>query len=112
LTVGIAGMMSYHVARRTREIGIRSALGASSRGLQVLILRESLFVVIAGLAIGLPAAWMASGLLRSSIAGMSVHAPFAFAGAAAMAISIGVLAAWLPARRAAAISPLVALRSE
>jgi predicted permease len=112
LTVGIAGMMAYHVARRTREIGIRSALGASSRGLQMLILRESLFIVLVGLAIGLPAAWMASGLLRSSIAGLSVHAPFAFAGAAAMAISIGVLAAWLPARRAAAISPLVALRSE
>jgi ABC-type antimicrobial peptide transport system permease subunit len=55
---------------------------------------------------------MTSDLLQSSIAGMSVHAPFAFAGAAAMAISIGVLAAWLPARRAAAISPLVALRSE
>jgi predicted permease len=112
LMVGLAGMMSYHVARRTREIGIRSALGASSRSLQILILRESLFIVLVGLAIGLPAAWMASGLLRSSIAGMSVHAPFAFAGAAAMAISIGVLAAWLPARRAAAISPLVALRSE
>jgi predicted permease len=112
LMVGLAGMMSYHVARRTREIGIRSALGASARGLQMLILRESLFIVLVGLAIGLPAAWMASGLLRSSIAGLNVHAPFAFAGAAAMAISIGVLAAWLPARRAAAISPLVALRSE
>lgn len=112
LIVGLAGMMSYHVARRTREIGIRSALGASSRSVQTLILRESLRVVLAGLAIGLPAAWTASGLLRSSIAGLSVHAPFAFVGAATIAISIGVLAAWLPARRAAAISPLVALRSE
>jgi predicted permease len=112
LIVGLAGMMSYHVTRRTREIGIRSALGASSRGLQMLILRESLFVVLVGLAIGLPAAWMTTGLLRSSIAGMSVHAPFAFAGAAAIATSIGAVAAWLPARRAAAIDPLVALRSE
>lgn len=112
LIVGLAGMMSYHVTRRTREIGIRSALGASSRGLQMLILRESLVVVLVGLAIGLPAAWMTSGLLRSSIAGMSVHAPFAFAGAAVIAMSIGVVAAWLPARRAADISPLVALRSE
>lgn len=112
LAVGLAGMMSYHVTRRTREIGIRSALGASARGLQGLIVRESLLVVGAGLAIGLPAAWAVSGALRSSMSGMSVHAPFAFAGAAAIAVSIGILAAWLPARRAAAVNPLVALRSE
>jgi predicted permease len=114
--IGVYGLISYSVARRTGEIGIRLALGAQTRALVWLVLRESLFLLAAGLAMGLPIALItASGLsafLKRQL--FQVHAldPFAFIGAGAMICAMTLLAAWIPARRAAKVDPMTALRCD
>lgn len=107
---GIYGVISYSVTRRTREIGIRMALGADRRGVVAQILRAGLMLAAAGAAIGLPAAWFATGLISSLLAGVSTHDPEAYAAVVVILAAAALAATFIPARRAAAVDPLKALR--
>jgi len=110
--VGLAVVGAYGVARRRREIGIRSALGAQPRQLTRLVLARSTGVMAAGVISGLALAWAGSQLLSAQLFGITPREPRVFAGAALSLLLIGGVAAWLPARRAARIDPTVALRVE
>jgi predicted permease len=110
--IGLYGVMSYTVARRTREIGIRLALGAQRPELLRLVLGEVAWLTILGIAIGLPAAYAAGRAAETQLFGLSPLDPLSLAGAAALLAGVGLLAGYLPARRAAATQPLLALRSE
>jgi len=110
--VGVYGVKAYSVARRTREIGIRMALGAEGRTVQRMILREGIAMVAAGLAIGLLLAFATGKIVSSILFEISSTDPFAFTIASAVLMSAALLATWLPARRATKISPMAALRTE
>ena len=110
--VGLYGVIAYSVARRTAEIGIRVALGASRGRVVRLVLREVMVIVAAGLAIGLPAALLLGRVAASQLFGIQPHDPAMLAAAAAVLAAAALAAAWLPARRAARIEPLRALRYE
>jgi predicted permease len=110
--IGLYGVMSYAVAQRTGEIGIRMALGASSHSVLWLVLRQALTVVGAGVAIGIPLAWASTRLVASFLYGLSPTDAPTIALAAVLLLSAAVLAAYLPARRAARVDPMVALRYE
>jgi macrolide transport system ATP-binding/permease protein len=110
--VGLYGTMSYNVARRTNEIGIRMALGAQGCGVVWMVLRQVFLVAIAGLAIGLPAAFAASKLVESFLFGMKADDPLAITAAVAALIAAAAIAGYAPARRASKIDPMVALRHE
>ncbi|MCU0913818.1 MAG: ABC transporter permease [Planctomycetes bacterium] len=110
--LGLYGLMAYNVARRTSEIGIRMALGATARHVAGPILREALLLALVGLAVGLPAVFAAGRLIRSQLYGVGPHDPLALTAASVVLLAVALLAAWLPARRAARIDPMVALRCE
>lgn len=110
--VGLYGLMSYNVLRRTGEIGVRMALGALPRQVMGLILRESLALVCLGVIAGLGAAFAASRLIATMLFGLSATDPATYGAVALLLVAIAVLAALLPARRAARTDPLVALRAE
>ncbi|HEV8415300.1 MAG TPA: ABC transporter permease, partial [Bryobacteraceae bacterium] len=110
--VGLYGTMSYNVARRTNEIGIRMALGAQRGGVIWIVLRQVFVLAIAGLAIGLPVALATSKLVESFLFGMKPDDPLAIGVAVAVLIAAAVLAGYAPARRASKIDPMVALRHE
>jgi predicted permease len=110
--VGIYGLLSYAVTQRTREIGIRMALGARPSGVIALILRGARVPLLMGVAIGLPAAWALSRMIQSMLFGLKPTDPLAIGGATLLLVVIAQLAAYVPARRAARVDPLVALRSE
>ncbi|HEX7518230.1 MAG TPA: ABC transporter permease [Chthoniobacterales bacterium] len=110
--VGIYGVKAYSVARRTREIGIRMALGAEGKTVQWMILREGFAMVAAGLALGLLLALGTGKIVSSILFEVSSTDPFAFALAPAVLATAALLATWLPARRATKISPMAALRTE
>jgi predicted lysophospholipase L1 biosynthesis ABC-type transport system permease subunit len=110
--VGIYGTVSYAVVRRTREMGIRMALGATKRDVLGLILYENGRPVAAGLSVGILAAAAAGRLLRAVLFGMSTLDPVSFLGVAALFLLIAMLAAYFPARRATRVDPMVALRYE
>jgi ABC-type antimicrobial peptide transport system permease subunit len=110
--VGVYGVKAYSVARRTREIGIRMALGAEGKTVQWMILREGLAMITAGLAIGLLLAFGTGKIVSSILFEVSSTDPFAFTIAPAVLMGAALLATWLPARRATKISPMTALRTE
>jgi len=110
--IGLYGVMSFNVVRRSNEIGIRIALGASGSGVQWMVLRESLALLGAGLLLGIPIALAAARLIRAQLYQMSPFDPVIFIAATAGIAAVTVLAAWLPARRAAAVDPMTALRCE
>ena len=112
VAVGLYGTLAYRVNRRIAEIGIRMALGAERRRVLWMILRESLLLVVAGLAVGLPLAWFGSKVMASMVYKLTVHDPVSLAAAGAGVLAVALLAAWLPARRAASVEPMVALRNE
>ncbi len=110
--VGIYGIKAYAVARRTREIGIRMALGARREAVQWMILREGFVMVAAGLGLGLLLALGTAKIVGNILFEVSPLDPFAFTVAPALLALAALLATWLPARRATRISPMAALRSE
>jgi len=110
--VGIYGLLAYAVARRTREIGIRMALGAPRSGVMALMLRGAQVPLAMGIALGMPMAWVASRAIDSMLFGLTATDTAAIGGAVVILLAVAHLAAWLPARRAARVDPLIALRSE
>lgn len=111
-SVGLYGVMSYFVVRRTSEIGIRMALGAARSGVVTLILRGALSQLLIGLAIGVPAALLASHFMASLLYEVKTYDPLAFLGAILMLTICASVAAFIPARRAASIDPIQALRTD
>ncbi len=110
--VGLYGVMTYSVARRTREIGVRVALGASRSSVLGMVLKQALLLVGIGLALGLAGSLIGDRLLRSELYGASSTNPVVFALAGLLVAITGLLAAYLPARRAASVHPMAALRHE
>jgi putative ABC transport system permease protein len=110
--VGIFGVMNYSVALRTREIGLRVAIGAQPRQVLVLILRQGLLLTIVGVVIGLLAAVALTRLLSGLLFGVAAVDPPTFASISILLIAVSLVACYLPARRAMKIDPLLALRSE
>ena len=110
--VGLMVVGAYGVTRRTREIGIRSALGAEPQQLVKLVLRRSLFVVAAGLVVGLGLAWSSGRILNAQLFDITASEPRVLVGAVLGVLLVGAFAAWMPARRAARIDPVIALRAE
>ena len=110
--VGIYGVMAYAVAQRTNEIGVRMALGATRANVISMVLRRACALMLAGLAVGAVGAWYLSSGVKSFLFQVQPNDVGIFAGALAVLASAGLLASALPARRAAAVDPLVALRSE
>jgi macrolide transport system ATP-binding/permease protein len=110
--VGLYGTVSYNVARRTGEIGIRMALGARRGNVVGMILRQVIAMAVLGLAIGVPVAFGASKLVDSFLFGMKANDPLAVGAAAAILLGAAALAGYGPARRASRIDPMVALRHE
>ena len=110
--VGLYGLMAYTVNRRTGEIGIRMALGAERKRISRMILRETLLLVLCGLAIGIPAAIVTARLIASQLFGLSPGDPITFLAASIAMTTVTLMASYLPARRAASVDPMRALRSE
>jgi predicted permease len=110
--VGLYGVMNYSVSRRTREIGIRMALGAPAGGVRRLIVRQGMALTGIGMVVGLGAAWVAAKLSVSILYGVQAHDLVTFIAVPLFLASVALLACWIPARRAARVSPLVALRYE
>ncbi|HKS95173.1 MAG TPA: FtsX-like permease family protein, partial [Terriglobia bacterium] len=110
--VGLYGMTSYAVARRTNEIGIRMALGAEKVNILRLVLREALALTVFGVALGIPAALAGSRLISSMLYGVKPADPLTLAAGTLLMLGTAALAGYLPARRAARVDPMVALRHE
>jgi predicted permease len=109
---GLLGVLSYAVSRRTREIGIRIALGANAGDVYKLVMKEGARLTAIGLAIGLPLAFAAALLIRSMLYGLSPADPLTLGGTAALFIVVGLIASYLPATRATRTDPMNALRAE
>ena len=110
--VGIYGVMSYGIAQRTSEFGLRMAMGANRADVLWMVLREALWVASVGVAIGIGLALASSGLVNSVLFGLRPNDPIAIGAATAVMIGVALFAGWLPARRATRIDPMVALRHE
>ncbi len=108
--MGLYGVMAYVVARRTREIGIRMTLGASTGNVAWMILREIVVMCAAGLAIGLVAAYLLGRVVETQLYGVKASDPFVFVCSAALLAVVAAMAGLLPARKAASVDPMVALR--
>jgi predicted permease len=111
-SVGLYGVMSYFVVRRTSEIGIRMALGAARSGVVAMVLRGALWQLLIGLAIGIPAALIASHFMASLLYEVRTYDPLAFLGAILLLVVCATVAGFIPARRAASIDPMQALRTD
>lgn len=111
-SLGLYGVLSYAVARRTNEIGIRMALGAETRVILRMVMREALALVILGIAVGVPAALGATRLVATMLFGLKATDPVTIVGAAAVMAVVALLAGYIPARRATKVDPMVALRYE
>lgn len=108
--LGIYGVLAFSVAQRTREIGIRMALGATVRNVQMLIVRQAMTLVVCGLLLGFPMAFAAMRVLQSMLLGLSPADPVAYGGVALLLFLVALLACWVPARRASRVDPMIALR--
>ncbi len=111
-TIGLYGVLAYSVARRTREVGIRVALGADRGRVVGMVVREGMTMVIVGVAVGLALSAVAMRPLAGLLHGVSAVDPLTFAGVAVMLTVVALLASYIPARRAANVDPMVALRYE
>jgi ABC-type antimicrobial peptide transport system permease subunit len=109
---GLYGVMSYSVARRTKEIGIRMAIGAHRADILRMVLREAGLLVALGLVIGLAAALAGAQILRSMLFGIAPRDPLTIVATCGVLLLTGLFAAWWPASRAASTEPMQALRME
>lgn len=112
LYLGLYGLQAFQVTQRTREIGVRVALGASRKQVLAPILRSSFFLGVLGVLLGLPVALVSMGVIRSYIWGVKLNDPVTLTGSAIMILLVSVVAAYFPARRAARVDPMEALRYE
>ncbi len=110
--VGLYGVMSYSVAQRTNELGIRLALGAQSRDVLLMIVKQGSLLILCGLGIGLLGAFAASRVVASLLFGVTAKDPFTFAAVAVLLALVGLMACYIPARRATKVDPMNALRCE
>jgi ABC-type antimicrobial peptide transport system permease subunit len=108
--VGVYGVMSQFVNRRRAEIGIRMALGAPASGVLALVFRRAGGLIAAGIVAGAALSWWAARYVESMLFGLDARDPLAFAAAAGVLLAAGLVAAWLPARRAARLDPAAVLR--
>ena len=111
-SVGLYGVMSYFVAQRTSEIGIRMALGATRQSVVRMVMRGAMMQILIGLVLGIPAALYAGYLMKVLLYGVDSYDPMAITGAPLMLVLCAALAGFIPARRAASIDPMEALRTE
>jgi hypothetical protein len=110
--IDLYGVMTFAVSRRTRELGIRMALGATTREVLELVLREGAMLVGLGLALGLAGAWAVTRLVATQLYGVTATDSLTFALIAALLAAVALLACWVPARRATKVDPMLALRCE
>jgi ABC-type antimicrobial peptide transport system permease subunit len=110
--VGLYGLMSYSVNRRTREVGIRMALGAQRSDVLLMVLKNAGSLVGTGLLAGLACTWIAGRAIRSFLFGVTVHDPATIVAVSTLLLTCGLVAAFVPARRAASTEPMQALRTE
>lgn len=110
--IGIYGVLSYSVSQRTREIGVRMAIGAREENVLSLILRQGMVVAMAGIAAGVACALLFSRVVESIVFGIQVRDPITFLGAAAVLSVAAAIACYIPARRASRLDPIVALRED
>jgi putative ABC transport system permease protein len=110
--VGIYGVTAYIVAQRTREFGVRMALGARGRDVMKLVIREGMWLVLIGVVIGMAASLAVSRLLKSFLFGLSAADPMTFGIIPLLLAAVALLACYVPARRATKVDPMIALRSE
>jgi hypothetical protein len=111
-TVGLYGVIAYSVSQRTREIGIRMAVGAQRKDVKRLVLGEGMLVILEGLAIGLASALALTRVLSSLLVGVTATDPLTFAGVAVLLAFVALGACYVPARRAMLVDPMIALRHE
>ena len=111
-SVGLYGVVAYSVSKRTREVGVRMALGADAWHVLKLVVREGMVLVAIGMGLGIACALAAGGLLKSVLYGIGAIDPVAFLGVPLLLAAVALLANVIPARRAARVDPMVALRYE
>jgi ABC-type antimicrobial peptide transport system permease subunit len=110
--IGLYSLLAYAVGRRTREIGVRIALGAPRSVVLRMIASEGVVLTVLGIACGLPCAFIVGHLARTMLFGLQASDPMTLLGAATLLVAIGSSAGWLPARRASSVEPTVALRCD
>ncbi|HEY7447514.1 MAG TPA: FtsX-like permease family protein, partial [Vicinamibacterales bacterium] len=110
--IGIYGLMAYSVQQRTQEIGVRLALGADSQIVRNMIIRQGMSLALAGVALGLASALGLTRVIASSLFGVTARDPLVFITVPLLLTAVALLGVWFPARRAARVDPLVALRYE
>jgi len=110
--IGLYGVLAFNVGQRTREIGVRIALGAQTADVAWMVLRDVLLLVGIGVGLAIPAAWAVSTLVQSQLYGIQPNDPLTIAMAALLLSAVGALAGYLPARRASRIDPVQALKYE
>ena len=111
-SVGIYGVVAYSVTQRTRELGLRIAIGAQQRDVVAMVLRESLVVVAVGMAVGVAAALLATRALSGLLFGISPLDPVTWTAVTCLLFGVAFLASYVPARRATRVDPMIALRAE